>query len=187
MDFTNNAAELLNNCHLGKQRDDADGLFFPGDMDKCGTLIEGILRSYLNIFTYDANKFMDQSRFDTLCKVLVDQLENEIVLRDPELTEIASKAVSQMGLSIDDSLWRQLNYALLMKTKHQDHRVRLLSLRTVVDFARLIGEEYQSMLPETIPFISELMEDENVEVEKGCQRYIQELEVIVKDSLQKYL
>lgn len=51
----------------------------------------------------------------------------------------------------------------------------------------MIGEEFQSLLPETIPFISELMEDENAEVEKGCQKYIQELEVIVKDSLQKYL
>lgn len=57
----------------------------------------------------------------------------------------------------------------------------------MVDFARIIGEEYQSLLPETIPFISELMEDENVDVEKGCQKYVQELEVIVKDSLQKYL
>lgn len=65
--------------------------------------------------------------------------------------------------------------------------LRLLSLKTVVEFARLIGEEYQSMLPETIPFISELMEDEHAEVEKGCQKYIQELEGIVKDSLQKYL
>lgn len=82
------------------------------------------MSSYLNIFTYDAKKFMDAGRFETLCNVFVDQMENEIVLKNEKLMETVSKAVSQMGLSIDDSLWRQLNYALLMKTKHHDHRVR---------------------------------------------------------------
>lgn len=124
MDFTINSAALLDRCHIGKQRDEEARLFFAGDREKCGTLVEGIMGSYLNIFTYDANKFMDQGRFETLCNVMVDQLENEIVLDDAQLTETVSRAVSQMGLSIDDSLWRQLNYALLMKTKHQDHRVR---------------------------------------------------------------
>lgn len=124
MDFTNNSAELLDKCHIGKLKDDEDKLFFAGDKEKCATLIEGIMSSYRNIFTYDANKFMDMGRFETLCNVFVDQLENEIVLEDVQLTETVSRAVSQMGLSIDDSLWRQLNYALLMKTKHHDHRVR---------------------------------------------------------------
>lgn len=124
IDFTNNSASLLNACHLGKLKDDPRGLFFPGEIEKCATLIDGIMSSYLNIFTYDANKFMDANRFETLSNVMVDQLENEVVLGDDKLTDTVSRTVSQMGLSIDDSLWRQLNYLLLMKTKHQDHRVR---------------------------------------------------------------
>lgn len=63
----------------------------------------------------------------------------------------------------------------------------LCSLRTCVAFARLIGEEYQSLLPETIPFISELLEDENADVERGCQECIKELETILNDTIQKYL
>lgn len=124
IDFTNNSASLLDGCHIGKLKDDPQLLFFPNGEDKCATLIEGIMSSYLNIFTYDAKKFMDAGRFETLCNVFVDQMENEIVLKNEKLMETVSKAVSQMGLSIDDSLWRQLNYALLMKTKHHDHRVR---------------------------------------------------------------
>lgn len=124
VDFTMNSASLLNGCHLGKAKDDAEQIFFPDDEAKCATLIDGIMSSYFNIFTYDAAKFMDAGRFETLCNVMVDQLENDIVLKDSRLADSVSKAVSQMGLSIDDSLWRQLNYALLLKTKHQDHRVR---------------------------------------------------------------
>lgn len=124
VDFTINSSSLLNDCHLGKVKDDSEQLFFANDEAKCAVLVDGIMSTYLNIFTYDAQKYMDAARFESLANVMVDQLENQIVLKDSGLAERVSKAISQMGLSIDDSLWRQLNYALLMKTKHHDHRVR---------------------------------------------------------------
>lgn len=42
------------------------------------------------------------------------------------------------------------------------------------------------LLPETVPFLAELMEDENSVVEKQCQEKIQELERTLGESLQKY-
>lgn len=43
-----------------------------------------------------------------------------------------------------------------------------------------------SLLPETIPFLAELLEDENAEVEKECQHCVQELETVLGEPLQKY-
>lgn len=43
-----------------------------------------------------------------------------------------------------------------------------------------------SLLPETVPFISELLEDDNPDVGKQCQRSVQELEKILGEPLQKY-
>lgn len=42
------------------------------------------------------------------------------------------------------------------------------------------------LLPETVPFISELLEDDNPEVEKQIQQQVQELEKILGEPLQKY-
>lgn len=55
-----------------------------------------------------------------------------------------------------------------------------------VELVSKLGEDYMSMLPETVPFISELLEDENPEVEKQCQRSVQEMEKILGEPLQKY-
>ena len=40
--------------------------------------------------------------------------------------------------------------------------------RTFQEFFNLVGEEYIVMLPESIPFLSELMEDDSTEVEALC-------------------
>lgn len=52
--------------------------------------------------------------------------------------------------------------------------------------ATKLGEDYLPLVPETVPFLSELLEDENPEVEEQCQRSVQELEKILGEPLQKY-
>lgn len=63
---------------------------------------------------------------------------------------------------------------------------RLFALKVGVALAAKLGEDYMPLLPETVPFISELLEDENPEVEKQCQLSVQELEKILGEPLQKY-
>jgi U3 small nucleolar RNA-associated protein 10 len=43
------------------------------------------------------------------------------------------------------------------------------------------------MLPESIPFLSELMEDDNTEVEGLCQKVVKEIEEVSGEDLQEYL
>lgn len=64
--------------------------------------------------------------------------------------------------------------------------VRLFALKCGVALAAKLGEDYMPLLPETVPFISELLEDENPDVEKQCQLSVQELEKILGEPLQKY-
>lgn len=63
---------------------------------------------------------------------------------------------------------------------------RLFALKCGVALAAKMGEDYMSLLPETVPFISELLEDENPDVEKQCQLSVRELEKILGEPLQKY-
>lgn len=59
-------------------------------------------------------------------------------------------------------------------------------MKVCVELASKLGEDYMPLLPETVPFLSELLEDENPTVEKECQRSVQELERILGEPLQKY-
>lgn len=63
---------------------------------------------------------------------------------------------------------------------------RLFALNACVEVAKKLGDDFMPLLPETVPFLAELMEDENSVVEKQCQASIQELERTLGESLQKY-
>jgi U3 small nucleolar RNA-associated protein 10 len=87
---------------------------------------------------------------------------------------------------IDRNLWKALNYQVLLKTRHPSSRIRLGALRVMKQLYVRMGEEFVSLLPETIPFLSELMEDESEEVEQECQSIIRTLEETLGESLQPY-
>lgn len=55
-----------------------------------------------------------------------------------------------------------------------------------VEVAKKLGENFLPLLPETVPFIAELLEDENFEVEKACKTCVHELEKVLGEPLQKY-
>ncbi|XP_059617270.1 HEAT repeat-containing protein 1 homolog [Phlebotomus argentipes] len=184
VDFVQNAADLLNNCNLAKVTMNKN-LYFPEDEAKCETLVENILQTFQQICTYDSRQFMTTHRCEIILQPMIDQLDNPVLQKD-DVKNLLSSTIASLGAAGADNLWQQLNYGVLMKTRHADPDIRLLALRTCVEFARKIGQDFQSQLPETIPFLSELLEDENAEVERGCKHLIHELEIILNDSLQKY-
>lgn len=55
-----------------------------------------------------------------------------------------------------------------------------------VEIARKLGEEFMPLLPETVPFLAELLEDEDEVTEKNAQNAVRTLEEILGEPLQKY-
>jgi len=55
-----------------------------------------------------------------------------------------------------------------------------------VEIARKLGEDFMSLLPETVPFLAELLEDEDEATEKCAQNAVRTLEEILGEPLQKY-
>ncbi len=63
-------------------------------------------------------------------------------------------------------------------------------LRAVAAVEGLVGrmrEEYLLLLPETIPFVAELLEDPEHQVRNVTQRLIKTLEELSGESLEQYL
>ncbi|XP_062578566.1 HEAT repeat-containing protein 1-like [Saccostrea cucullata] len=140
-------------------------------------------------FLYDTEGFVTKERFDTLLQALVDQLENvdDEPLSKERVSEHLVPCLVQFGAATqDDSLWKTLNYQILLKTRHSSSAVRYAALIAVDEFHKKLSEDYMPLLPETIPFLAELMEDEEEEVEKMCQSVISQMEKTLGEPLQKY-
>ncbi|XP_077024538.1 HEAT repeat-containing protein 1 [Tamandua tetradactyla] len=181
-------ADTLNQVNISK----TDEAFFnsENDPEKCCLLLQFILNCLYKIFLFDTQHFVSKERAEALMMPLVDQLENRLggdeKFQERVVTHLVP-CIAQFSVAMaDDSLWKPLNYQILLKTRDSSPKVRFAALITVLALAEKLRENYIVLLPESIPFLAELMEDECEEVEHQCQKTIQQLEVILGEPLQDY-
>ncbi|XP_055599376.1 HEAT repeat-containing protein 1 homolog [Uranotaenia lowii] len=181
-----NATKLLDATNASKTGSE-DELFFTVPT-KNVTLIRYILKTLHSILLHDNQNFINALRFDQLLQPIVDQLENVIIFEEPEIRQLVVDCLAQLTVVVaDDTLWRQLNHQVLLKTRNNDAEVRLFALEACTEVARKIGENFAPLLPETIPFLAELQEDENQAVEEAVKRTIRLVEKVTGEELHKYL
>lgn len=118
------------------------------------------------------------------------------VCEDRILNHVVPCIASLAAAAHDDSLWKDLNYQILLKTRHENFKVifswhffiqisfcmalvwnvldnfsiyittlffnslkvRIWALAAIDAFHKQLGEDYTQLVPETIPFMAELME-----------------------------
>ncbi|PKI39447.1 hypothetical protein CRG98_040123 [Punica granatum] len=86
-----------------------------------------------------------------------------------------------------DLLWKPLNHEVLMQTRSEKVRARILGLRIVKYLVENLKEEYLVFLAETIPFLGELLEDVELSVKTLAQDILKEMESLSGESLRQYL
>ncbi|XP_073912916.1 HEAT repeat-containing protein 1 isoform X2 [Castor canadensis] len=181
-------ADTLNQVNVTK----TDEAFFDSEYDpeKCCLLLQFVLSCLYKIFLYDTQHFLSKERAEALMMPLVDQLENRLGGEErfqERVTRHLIPCIAQFSVAMaDDSLWKPLNYQILLKTRDSSPKVRFAALITVLALAEKLKENYIVLLPESIPFLAELMEDECEEVEHQCQKTIQQLEATLGEPLQSY-
>ncbi|XP_075313779.1 HEAT repeat-containing protein 1 [Odontesthes bonariensis] len=159
-------------------------------VEKNCLLLQYVLDCLSKIFLYDTQRFLSRERADALLRPLVDQVENRLggeQLYQQRVTQHLVPCVGQFSVALaDDSQWKTLNYQILLKTRHSEAKVRFSALLLLTELASKLKENYMVLLPETIPFLAELMEDECEEVEQQVQKVVQEMENILGEPLQSY-
>jgi hypothetical protein len=86
-----------------------------------------------------------------------------------------------------DTLWKQLNTAVLLLTRDRRPRVRLAALRASGAVFERGGDEALVLLPESLPFLSELLHDEDRGVEVAAHKLLEDLERSSGEDLQAFL
>lgn len=73
-----------------------------------------------------------------------------------------------------------------MCSRSEKPRPRLLALRVVKLLAEQLKEEYLVLLPETLPFLAELLEDSDFNVQAKTQEVVKFLEDLSGEDLSQY-
>lgn len=147
-----------------------------------------VLSALRRCFQSDRSGFVNKARFDLLLPAVVAQLDcgsdfsaasvgysapdlesegtvaaaperDEVSLCRLHAEELVGPCLAQLAsASGKDALWKALANAVLMKTRSKRAGVRLAALVSLRQCFEVIGEEFLALLPECLPFLSELLE-----------------------------
>jgi U3 small nucleolar RNA-associated protein 10 len=145
------------------------------------------------LFLYDSDQEVaTEGRILELVEPLASQLESSFGLDDAgyraRVAETIVPCVSQLavcGSTYD--IWKPLNHALLSRSRSDRAVVRTAALMCVEALFGKLAEEYLVLLPETIPFLAELMEDDDIEVEALVKKLVKHIEDLSGEKLTNYL
>ncbi|OMJ16625.1 HEAT repeat-containing protein 1 [Smittium culicis] len=155
---------------------------------------------------HDSGELWSTDIFERFVKPLGGQVANTLVLtssgkivnkddgRDiigseyfERIQRYLSPAITQVYTSVsNDAMWKQMHNLILMKTRSQSPRVRAAGLEIVKSSFSALGEEFLILVPETIPFLSELIDDEDTSVERLTNETIVTIESLLGESLRPY-
>lgn len=145
------------------------------------------------LFEFDSDQEVaTESRLLELVEPLASQLESTFNLDVPDyrarIAQTVVPCVSELavcGSSYD--VWKPLNHALLSRSRSDRPAVRTAALMCVEALFSKLAEEYLVLLPETIPFLAELMEDDDIEVEALVKKLVKRIEDLSGEKLTNYL
>ena len=145
-----------------------------------------VLSTLQSAFEHDQDDFWQSpSRFGPASEALLAQFEHSGA-EEPAaalttcLTSFASAADSGENL-------KAINAGIMKHMRAESWRVRLAAVRCEISITEALGEEWLSLLPEMLPFISEAMEDDDEEVEMEVRRWVRNIEAILGESLDTML
>lgn len=150
-----------------------------------------IMSSLRKSFLYDSDNLWNATKFEKIVDPVVDQM---LVTSKGTCSDYLTRmntyvvpCVGQMAVTVsNDTLWKPLNQKVLLKTREDDPEIRLAALKCIEEFYIRLGEEWLLFLAESISFLAELMEDDDIRVEKSVQHVNAQIETHLGESLDKF-
>ncbi len=107
---------------------------------------------------------------------------------DAFVTNVYRSTVLALGARAGtDLLWKPLVSGLLAHGRHAAPPVRQASAYTLEQLFHHIGQSFLVVLPELLPWISELLEDGDPKVERAVQKLVKVIENLSGESLDEAL
>lgn len=147
-----------------------------------------ILLISLNLsFKHDQDDYWSQeSRFNLILSPLIKSLNNI----DDSIGKYLVKAITSFTANVSSDEYNKviLNQLIVYLNDENDVRCKIWTVRTLKSIFQKLGESWLSLLPTLVPYIAELLDDDDesveLEVRKGLVRVI---ESVLGEPLDRYL
>jgi hypothetical protein len=149
-------------------------------------LLIQVVKNFRQLFAFDTGDVVDVNVFHKVVTPLVNLLECCSHRDDQKYREVTTEltpCLVQLAVVVNsDLLWKTLNHKVLMMTRHALPRVRCAALQVEMALYDKFGEEFLILLPESVSFFSELMEDSDQAVESSCRKLMKKIDALLGDE-----
>lgn len=154
--------------------------------DNSKELWSRVLRTLVKCFEHDQDDFWQSpAHFNVIAPIMCSQFNQASEL---PLAQDLIPAIVELAAAADSAdHHKELNGAILKHMRSENSSIRLAAVKCQQALTIKPGEEWLSMLPEMLPFISELQEDDDDVVEKETHRWIGMIEEVLGESLDSML
>ncbi|KAG2417997.1 hypothetical protein HFD88_001097 [Aspergillus terreus] len=165
------------------------------------TLWLSTLRMLRNAFEHDQDEFWQSpSHLNQISEPLISQLAHATTssLANTVIAE-AVPAITELAVAADSTdNHKELNTVLMRFLRPsagpsgkaaggENPHTRFAALKAEQSLTEQLGEEWLALLPEMLPYISELMEDEDENVEREVRRWVKQIEDVLGEKLDDML
>ncbi|GFF23996.1 U3 small nucleolar RNA-associated protein 10 [Aspergillus udagawae] len=159
------------------------------------------MRLLRNAFEHDQDEFWQSpSHLNKISTPLINQLAHA-TNSSTAATVIAEAvpAITELAVAADSTdNHKELNTALMKFLRPsagpngkpaggENPHTRLAALKAEQSLTEQLGEEWLALLPEMLPYISELMEDEDENVEREVRKWVKQIENVLGEKLDDML
>ncbi|KAL8907556.1 MAG: hypothetical protein Q9207_001365 [Kuettlingeria erythrocarpa] len=141
-----------------------------------------VIRTLQVCFQHDQDGFWQSpAHFGPISEVLLDQLKQAA---EVSAADVVIPSITDLAVAADSAVHhKSLNTVVLQYMRSDSVAVRLAAVECQQRLTARLGEEWLALLPEILPFISELQEDDDENVERETLRWIKQIEEILGESL----
>jgi len=151
--------------------------------ERSTTLLSSVLRCMATVFAYNHLPSMPEGQFEEISKTLVSLYQEE----DEGLYQQLEDAVAVVAAATeDDSNWKQLNFCVLLGLRSPVPATRIRVLNLIRRFVTSRSDTYMVVLPDAVPFLTEILEDDDQEVENTCKELVQHMETTFGQNIETY-
>jgi U3 small nucleolar RNA-associated protein 10 len=146
-------------------------------------LLNAALATLEQSFEHDQDDFWQSpSHFTPIAEPLIKLLART---SDTRLTPIVISTVTSLASATSSpDQHKELNTAILKLMRSDDAETRLAAVKTERSLTEKLGEEWLAMVPEMLPFVAELLEDDNEDVEREARAWVKRVEEVLGESLE---
>jgi U3 small nucleolar RNA-associated protein 10 len=155
----------------------------PKNTDDGLRLFTAALATLEQSFEHDQDDFWQSpSHFTPIAGPLINLLERT---SDTTLTSALANTITSLASATSSpEQHKELNTAILKLMRSDDADTRLAAVKTERSLTEKLGEEWLAMVPEMLPFVAELLEDDDEDVEKEARAWVKRVEEVLGESLE---